>query len=227
MPSSECSSSRSSTGSLLFDLEVERPLTEPRRGRRAEEVRALERAVRLAEVRERRLGDRREQLERVGKRVGSDRPAAPLLPSREERLEHLVKKLSALLRAQAGLVFPFLVQAQHVRREVLERTREVALDVADRVDIRRRADPRRRGTPHRRPAIVRRAARATRRPPPPQTTATTGAAGLLGTIAIPRRSIGSPLASISSRNDEPDTIASSSSVNVETDTRRRASLSRS
>ena len=42
---------------LLFDLEVERPLAQTWRDRRAEEIRTLERAVRLAEVRERRLGN--------------------------------------------------------------------------------------------------------------------------------------------------------------------------
>ena len=112
---------------LLLDLEVEGPLAEARRHRRAEQVGPLERAVRFAEVRERRFGNRGVELERLGQRVGGDRAPAALLPAREERLEHFVEQLSSLLRAQARLVIPLFVEAQHARREVLERdTRDSA-----------------------------------------------------------------------------------------------------
>ena len=63
-------------------------------------------------------------------------PPAALLPAREERLKDVVEQLAAFLRAQARLVVALLVEAQHARRKVLERTIDVALDVADRVDLR-------------------------------------------------------------------------------------------
>ena len=49
----------------LLDLEGERPLRQPRGGGRAEQVRPLERAVRLGQRRQTCLGDALEQLDRV------------------------------------------------------------------------------------------------------------------------------------------------------------------
>ena len=63
-----------------------------------------------------------EELERVGKRLSAVIARPPrVLPPREERLEDFVQQLTAFLRAQTGLVFSFLVEPQHPRREVLER----------------------------------------------------------------------------------------------------------
>ena len=53
---------------FLLDLEVERPLAKARRDGGSEEVGALERAIGFRQTRQRRFGDRLEQLERVVER---------------------------------------------------------------------------------------------------------------------------------------------------------------
>ena len=63
-----------------------------------------------------------------------ERPRACQAPI--EGFEDPVEKLAPLERRQPGFVLALLLEAKHLRGEVLERAFEVALDVADRVDAR-------------------------------------------------------------------------------------------
>ena len=146
----------------LLDLECERAFREPRGRGRAEQVRAFQRAVRFGERRQMRLRHALEQHHGVADVLRRDAAATGCLPLDEELLEHLVKKLPALLRRQPGLLVAFLRQPEDVRREVLERTLEVSLHVADGVDPRARASLPRRETCPRPRSIATRGAQATR-----------------------------------------------------------------
>ncbi len=156
VPSSDCSSRRSSTGTSCSISKLKARSPSP--GATAEPRRYVRSSARSASPRCASVDSATDVNSSSASASESAVIAAPaaLLPAREERLEHFVEQLSALLRAQAGLVVPLFVEAQHARREVLERTREVALDLADRVDLRgarpRRAVVRRRGPPDDRPA---------------------------------------------------------------------------
>ena len=80
VPSSWYSSRRSTTGIAVLDLEREGALAEPGRGRRAEEQRALQRAIPFGQLREVPLGDGVEQRDRLGDVRRRDRAVAEPLP---------------------------------------------------------------------------------------------------------------------------------------------------
>ena len=146
-----------------------------------------------------------------------------------------MQQLAPFQRAQARIVVALFVQAQHARREILERTIDVALDVADRVRFRRagpaapwyaspsgeRETP---GVPATR--SLRSGPRGLRHRVDDRARAQSAA---VPTIAIAGRTLERQPSSPASswRKAEPDTMASSSSVKADTDTRWCESSSRS
>ena len=191
---------------------------------RSEQPRPLERRPRPSGSRcERALDDRRRTARAPSSRFAGVIARVPgRLPRVEERLEHLVHELPLAPRIHHLFVVGLLFELEDVLREELERAAEVGLERADRprarlarsdaaVESRRSVGERRRsareGRRHvaarglRRATALRRSARASR-------------------AARPRRRQAARAGTSSSCTDRV-TIASSSSVNVESSIRRR------
>src|SRR4029450_1696569 len=101
---------------------------------RSEEVGPFERSIALGEVLQMPFGNLFEQRERFVEISSGDARPAPLAPRLEERLERAVQQLPPLERREAGLVLTFFFELEDLAGEVLERTLQVALDAAHRVD---------------------------------------------------------------------------------------------
>src|SRR5262245_55293162 len=119
----------------VFNLERKRTFGETRRHRRAEKIRAFERAIALRKIVQMRFGDPLEMHERFLERVRGQSTAAGGVPLAEERLEERVQQLTPLLRRKARLLLPLLVETENMRREVLEGTFDVPLDAAHGIGI--------------------------------------------------------------------------------------------
>ena len=131
VPSSGCSSSRSTTSPALFDLEGKCTLRQAGRGGGPEEVRPLERPVGFGQAIQPGFDDTLEQHYRVRDVFNCDGLVAGTLPLLEELFEDLVDEMPAFTGRETRFLFPLLRQAQHLRCVVFERTLEIPLDVAD------------------------------------------------------------------------------------------------
>ena len=122
----------------LLDLDGERPLGETRRGRRAEQIGALERAVPLRQARAAAASATSSKSARASSRLSVVHARNGRARATPDRTPRTRRAAAGHARAASARIRPRAPpRGEHLRGEVLERTFEIALDVADRVDARR------------------------------------------------------------------------------------------
>ena len=225
--------SRSTTPMPCSISNGERALGEAGRGRRAEQIRPLERTVRFRQALQLLFGDVREQRQCSVEMSGGDAGAASRTP-----VEKNASNTPCSSWPRSSGVSPDSSSRSSSRRstlrgEILEWTREISFDPAHRITPAARARWRR-DTAHERPASATAPAEPVSHAATPSTSRRDGA-GRATALRARRCARGRRLgpldfeaaAGTSSRNGDGGTIASSSSVNDETDTRRAGRNSRS